>query len=77
MRYQGYLEAMNHHVYSRGVLMLFRCVLNRLRPTLPVDATAVGYAFATHSGDLFNDLMAFGAESALGERGLFAGKIFR
>lgn len=33
MRYQGYLEAMNHHGLQPWSTDAFRCVLNRLRPT--------------------------------------------
>ncbi len=64
-------------VYSRGVLMLFRCVLTDSGQRLPVDATAVGYAFATTAVICYNDLMAFGAESALGKEDYLPGKIFR
>ncbi len=75
MRYQGYLEAMNHHGLQPWSTDAFSL---RAEPT-----QANGYQLMQQLLDMpspptavicYNDLMAFGAESALGERGLFAGE---
>ncbi len=70
MRYQGYLEAMNHHGLQPWSTDAFSL---RAEPT-----QANGYQLMQQLLDMpspptavicYNDLMAFGAESALGERG--------
>ncbi|MEG0099476.1 MAG: LacI family DNA-binding transcriptional regulator [Citrobacter sp.] len=74
-RYQGYLEAIIHHGLQPWCIddASLRCEPTRANGFLLMqkllDSTSPPTAVIC-----YNDLMAFGAESALGERGLFAGK---